>query len=88
MSNEIKSNVDVEASQQSVLGGALRHVRAATLAASLVPVALITAVPLTVVAEEPCGGSGEPDCPTVPEPSVLMMLAGPAAALLLRRRRK
>jgi hypothetical protein len=67
----------------------MKHFRAATLAASLVPVALVTAVPLTVVAQEPCGGSGEPPCPpSVPEPSTLLLLGGPAAAALARKLRR
>ena len=85
MSSETRQKSDLEAKRDALFGGALKHARAATLAASLVPVALVTAVPMTVVAQEPCGALG---C-AVPEPSTLLLLGGGAAtALLLRSRRK
>jgi hypothetical protein len=80
---------DLKARSGSLLGAALKHVRTRTLAASLIPVAVITAVPMTVVANEPCGGSGDPPQPPceVPEPSSMLFVgAGAAATLLLRRR--
>jgi hypothetical protein len=78
---------DLKARSGSLLSGALKHVRTSTLAASLIPVALVTAVPMTVVAQQPeCGSAPLPPC-QVPEPSSMLFVgAGAAATLLLRRR--
>jgi hypothetical protein len=85
MSSEARS--DLKSRSGALLTGALKHVRGSALAASLIPVALVTAVPMTVVAQEPeCGSAPLPPC-AVPEPSTMLTVGvGAAASLLLRRR--
>jgi hypothetical protein len=58
------------------------RVRAAALAAALVPLAQVAATPVTVLAQASGGTTG-----TVPEPASLVLLA-PAAAWLVRRHLK
>jgi hypothetical protein len=63
----------------------LKNVRSATLAAALVPIALVAAQPTDAYAQT-CGICGEPPCP-IPEPETLLLLGPAAAALLVRNRR-
>jgi hypothetical protein len=76
---------ELEKKRDALLAGALKNVRSATLAASLVPVALVAAEPTMAYAQD-CGFSGAPPCP-VPEPEMLLLLGPAAAAMLVRHRR-
>jgi hypothetical protein len=80
--------VVVDARRESLFPGVLKNVRSATLAASLVPVAMVAAQPATAYAQcDPnCGGMNCP--PTAPEPAALLLLGSGAAALALRQRRR
>ena len=78
---------DLTAKRDALLSGVLKNVRTATLAASLVPVALVAAQPVTTYAQQPCDPSAFPPCDTVPEPATLLLLAPAAAALIVRHRR-
>lgn len=84
MTNE-ESRRELAVKRDALFAGALKHVRSAALAASLVPVALLAAQPATTYAQQPCPSGG---CPTAPEPATLLLMAPAAAALWWRQRRK
>ena len=66
---------------------ALKHVRAAALVAALVPLAQVAVSPVTVSAQELCGGTGQPPC-EVPDGGSTLMMAATAAAFVGHQLRK
>lgn len=86
MFDERSTAPDLEAKRRALLARALKHVRSAALAAALVPVAQVAVAPMVVSAQAPCPSGSCPPSP-VPEPATLLLMA-PAAAMLLRGRRK
>jgi len=60
-----------------LLEGPMKHVRAAALAAVLVPLATIAVASPLMAAD--CGGSGQPPCQT-PEPASIVLLVGAGLA--------
>jgi hypothetical protein len=74
--------------KRNLMASVRKHAKAATLAASLVPVAALAMTPVTVSAQcNPASGS----CPTtVPEPATILMLGAGVASVglaAIRRRR-
>lgn len=66
--------------------GALNHVRAAALVATLVPLAQVVATPVTLSANQSGCTSAAP-CP-VPEPGSILSMAGIAAFFIRNQLRK
>jgi hypothetical protein len=89
MSDNFRSSSEADARPQGRFSGAMKHVRMAALAASMVPLASVAIAPVAVSAQ--CQSA----CPpvNVPEPATFWLLASsaaaaPAAVKWLRGRRK
>jgi hypothetical protein len=82
MSDERRTTPPLPMTSKIASQTSMNRLRSAALVAALIPVAQVAVSPVTVSAQ--C--SGCPPTP-IPEPAALLML-GPAAAWLIRRRKK
>ena len=79
MSQETR-HAELRVKTQQLLHGALKHVRAAALAAALVPLGAVAVSP--AVAQQDCSGSAPPpDCVSVPEPVTSILVGVGAGAV-------